>query len=743
MKRIRFAPLISAVLCLAVLLGGSLFAFPAATVDAAIQPVNPNTNQAATNILNYLRELTYSEKTLFGAFDWVGHNNSKVREHSKLIKEMFGVTPGMIGLHYSIGNYTKGSTNPDLKWSIEETNKAVIEQWKNGNIVMLHNQNEWANVLMNKYSNEDRIGFLKHFDATEPTRNMEIYNYYLKYREIWADGIEELAKAGVTVLYRPFVEMNNPGFPGMYAPTDEGKEHFKRIWQQMYDYLFNERKLNNVLLCFSPLTGEQFSREDYAYYPGDEYVDIISPTIYSHGYNGLEEHLKTWNYDGYIASGKPFGFSEFGVSFDSPTNAQGDWGRALESMKQSLPLTSFAIVWCQQTSVTNPDSLNAEKFVHDPRMVYSDDIPDLYTGTYTAVGELMTYSSADYKGASQTLGEGSYSAAQLKKLGFDISKIASLKVLRGYEVAFYTEDNCKGTALKFISYAKNVARYGFNAPEIRSIKITKNAAGLVSQNKPATASDAAEDAHLANDGKLTHWETDNGVDSWLAINLQGVYAINRWKVEHAENLGEYSNLNTSNFKLQYSMDGTNWYDADVVIGNQKSSTSQYIAQVHAQFVRLYITRPNSSLLSFDQTRACIVDWGVYGVKMSNGINANWKGTAQDPDPETPVPLPDDITDDPNTDWNGGDSSGETSDEPEKTRPGETTDTSDIEKEDGPDDTVPSNTTKSPQTTNSPKDKDTLADNGALVWGIVGIAGAAVLAAGVIILLLVRKRKKVQ
>lgn len=97
-----------------------------------------------------------------------------------------------------------------------------------------------------------------------------------------AAHLKELQAAGIPVLWRPFHEAK-----GNYDVYEEGTgawfwwgaagpEVFKELWVAMYDYMKAEG-LNNLIWVWTDIP----DYIDSAWYPGDEYVDIVGVDIYN------------------------------------------------------------------------------------------------------------------------------------------------------------------------------------------------------------------------------------------------------------------------------------------------------------------------------------------------------------------------------------------------------------------------------------------------------------------------------
>lgn len=337
-----------------------------------VEPINPNANAKARSVLKTLDNMSNSSyKTVVGAFNLYGADTELAQNYEK-ISSTFN-TPAMFSSCYRFNS----STNA---FSYTTVNEQVIEKYNTGAIILLHNQNEWSNTICDQICGDaDKTDFIKNFDETNNNRNEEAYNYYRNCREQWADGLQELKNAGVTVIFRPFVEMNNPYFYGFYTESDEGKQAFKNIWNQLKDYLFVERGLDNVLLAFSPSSSAN-GADTSGYFPGEENVDIVAPTAYSMPWvDRIDFYNVAWHYDEYasLAPSKPFGYAELGVDLTTDANdanyGKGDWS-LIQDIKTGCPRMGFFNLWMQNCSPVADTSINAWQFMAQNNFVYLDDL---------------------------------------------------------------------------------------------------------------------------------------------------------------------------------------------------------------------------------------------------------------------------------------------------------------------------------------------------------------------------------
>ncbi|RSM89668.1 hypothetical protein DMH04_06770 [Kibdelosporangium aridum] len=79
---------------------------------------------------------------------------------------------------------------------------------------------------------------------------------------------------------------------------------------------------------------------------------------------------------------------------------------------------------------------------------------------------------------------------------------------------------------------------------------------------------------------------------WITVDLGQAKTINRWVVRHNGYSGRADNfqkLNTRDFALQRSSDGTIWTNVDTVAGNTAESTDRTVPSFSARYIRLNIT----------------------------------------------------------------------------------------------------------------------------------------------------------
>ncbi|MFD1468246.1 glycosyl hydrolase [Hymenobacter caeli] len=219
----------------------------------AAQPARSLTNRRASKearaLYAYLNDI-YGKKTLAGQM-WASWGIDEL----KYIQDSTGKQPAIRGMDFIDDRQNQAEVQHALDW------------WKTGGIptIMWH----WgAPGVGEGYENSKKpVSIDSCFIKGTP-----------QYVAFWAelkkkgDLLEELQKAKVPVLWRPFHELNGNWFWW----GKQGPEQFKRLWITMYDYYVHKRKLNNLIwvLCYT-------GRPDAAWYPGDAYVDIAGADTYS------------------------------------------------------------------------------------------------------------------------------------------------------------------------------------------------------------------------------------------------------------------------------------------------------------------------------------------------------------------------------------------------------------------------------------------------------------------------------
>ncbi len=187
----------------------------------------------------------------------------------------------------------------------------------------------------------------------------------------------------VPIIFRPFHEMDGDWF--WWGKGHSTVQEYKELFQYTVKYLRDTKKVRNVLFSWSPdrnwVTEEQY----LAYYPGDEYVDILGTDNYEDlkttaGITAASNKLKIMS-DYAIKKNKVAALTETGL---------GDLGKAdwytqilLKALTQQKVEISYALVWTNGgTFFTpikgHPAEADFIKFKNSSQMVFGDKVKDMY-----------------------------------------------------------------------------------------------------------------------------------------------------------------------------------------------------------------------------------------------------------------------------------------------------------------------------------------------------------------------------
>ena len=122
----------------------------------------------------------------------------------------------------------------------------------------------------------------------------------------------------------------------------------------------------------------------------------------------------------------------------------------------------------------------------------------------------------------------------------------------------------------------------------------------------------------AVDGDKTNptsrWQTRQGVgETYLQVNLGGIYSIDRWVVYHQGylwNAQQNDRYNLKAYRLQKSNDGINFTDVDVVYNNFSNKTDKTVQKFTAKYLRVYINQGCG--YTADNSWNSILEFEAYG-----------------------------------------------------------------------------------------------------------------------------------
>lgn len=329
----------------------------------AAEPVNPDLIPEARAVLDYFESI-YGEQSLAGIS---GTNNADA------VYELTGKRPAIVALDLSGWNTpTWGETYTPVVERVIERVKECAEQ---GYIVSL--QFHWKHPgkldgtsWVGKHGKNPPSGPFPMGEATKP--GTLAHNQFMGDLARHADYLEELADARIPILWRPFHEIDG----GWFWWTDkENPENTAEMWRIMYDYLVNQRELNNLIWVYSaglhPGSNDR-SVEQVEYrkrfYPGGDYVDIAGIDIYPNDYYGWgdpqeDAYMLAYEIMTKVAPGKMLAMCE-GQAIPNPDIMQSEGPRWLYSLPWWGPGERNPSEWVKKT------------YTH-PFIITKDELPEI------------------------------------------------------------------------------------------------------------------------------------------------------------------------------------------------------------------------------------------------------------------------------------------------------------------------------------------------------------------------------
>ncbi len=120
----------------------------------------------------------------------------------------------------------------------------------------------------------------------------------------------------------------------------------------------------------------------------------------------------------------------------------------------------------------------------------------------------------------------------------------------------------------------------FNVAMASQTSVTGSAGGV----SPAQAMDGTA---------YTTWNSSASGTRSLTFNFGKLYNLSRYVIRHAGDGGLSQTLNTRDYRVRVSADGTNWATIDTCTGNQANVSDIEIPPVTVQYVRLIVDNPGA------------------------------------------------------------------------------------------------------------------------------------------------------
>ena len=261
--------------------------------DVSAKLVNENATDNAKRLMSYLCDV-YGTSILSGQYCETGMNGWE----NLIIYNNTGEYPAILGM--DMGYYSQ--TGVDYGVAISTTEQA-ISYWEKGGIVTLC----WHWLAPEKYIDGTWYSAFRpehtNINVTKILNGKDEEGYQLLMKDI--DNIAQqlllMQQAGVPVLWRPLHEASG----GWFWWGAEGPETYKQLYILLYETLTNTYGLNNLIWVWNG--------QDAAWYPGDEYVDIVGIDIYA------GEHVYTSQINAFLETHRSTGSNKLVVLSENGT----------------------------------------------------------------------------------------------------------------------------------------------------------------------------------------------------------------------------------------------------------------------------------------------------------------------------------------------------------------------------------------------------------------------------------------
>jgi mannan endo-1,4-beta-mannosidase len=347
-----------------------------------IEPANPNASEDTRKVLKWLYGLPHrrvhrivSGHLAGGSIgptapkDQTGGYEFKMDEINYL-HEISGKWVGLIGADYCAG-WIRCPDPIEATMYYKDVNRALIDYWNAGGLVVITTHQFDPRMLYkgggyHRYIDwppEKRLDIARLYTpGTEEYRNFRII------MDRWAEGLGELQRHGVVVIWRPYNEATNSSKWWCRQPA----EKFKKLYRYTFRYLTYEKGLNNLLWVYDAVDKSRKAL-NMSHYPGDEYVDIVGITMnWDSGPAAQPEHPYPR---------KVFAVVEFNVRWDkrkyawSDTPRNYDYTAKFNWMKRYLPYASYFMSWDRMSgpyAIGTPESVRS--MLNDPIICNRGDI---------------------------------------------------------------------------------------------------------------------------------------------------------------------------------------------------------------------------------------------------------------------------------------------------------------------------------------------------------------------------------
>ncbi len=247
--------------------------------------------------------------------------------------------------------------------------QALIDHWNEGGLVTLswHADNPFEDgydVYWDTVDNRDKINLGALLKGAPPSPAQTSYRTELDHI---AGALQKLRKAGVTVIWRPFHEMNGDFFWwGINAHNNQqtNQADFIALWKDLYRTLIIDYGLDNLIWTYSVIPYGDWNAEVTAFYPGDDMVDLVGMDYY-----GIAPDFP--DYEALRSLGKIIVMSETGPM----DQGCGNWNE-MDLVRELQGKAAYFLQWhsWSGTGVAIKDNKNTIEMMNSETVITRDEL---------------------------------------------------------------------------------------------------------------------------------------------------------------------------------------------------------------------------------------------------------------------------------------------------------------------------------------------------------------------------------
>lgn len=262
-----------------------------------IVAVNPKITPEAQRLLEFIYEI-HGKYVITGQHNYLGH----MSRYTDSIYDITGKYPGIWGGDYGFADSTHDHDNIKYRPLLVPE---IVKQHERGSIITLtyHQADPYIGEPCQFIGGVQTDPTPEQWKAIV-TEGTEVNTIWKEYVDRLAEELKQLQEKNIPVLFRPYHEMNGKWFWWGGFPGEDG---FQAMWKMLYHRYTDYHKLNNLVWVWSPDKPWHGLKE---FYPGDDYVDIVSLDIYPERDTNVVFREEWYNDIKEIAGDRPFAIGE-------------------------------------------------------------------------------------------------------------------------------------------------------------------------------------------------------------------------------------------------------------------------------------------------------------------------------------------------------------------------------------------------------------------------------------------------